>query len=319
MPKRVLSEAQVRRIINEEIAYRLIQEGMWDDVKAGAAKLKAYATKQFGTAASKWSSAIQNKLSKLELPDGILLVIQALKAGMNESGESVKLGKTLKLAKQLGTVNALAVAQEDFEGPVHDYAAKVQQSGVKAEALYRSSIYATLTEAELPQPETLKEVDVVGAFGIGLAVLGGLPMIFAGLKKLAEVLHAHKLAELFEKAEHVSHAVEVKTIDIGIPDRLAYVAYTFLHKKGLKFSKETQDILSFDEFKSDSDGSHSLKQIKGLMYKALLIYFAFNGLVGVLKAGASLLGFVEGAATTVKGIELARGATEIAALLGKSA
>ena len=37
-----------------------------------------------------------------------------------------------------------------------------------------------------------------------------------------------------------------------------------------------------------------------------------NGLVGVLKAGASLLGFVEGGATAVKGVELAIGAKEVA-------
>jgi hypothetical protein len=43
-------------------------------------------------------------------------------------------------------------------------------------------------------------------------------------------------------------------------------------------------------------------------------YMRVNGLVSAVKAGVSILGFVEGTATTIKGIELAKGAQEIASL-----
>ena len=69
------------------------------------------------------------------------------------------------------------------------------------------------------------------------------------------------------------------------------------------------------EIKAEADGIAAIKKVKNLIYKAILIYFAWDGIKGVLHAGASLIGFIEGAATTVKGIELAKGAAEISKLV----
>lgn len=323
MARPIITESQVRRIISEEITLRQLNEGIWDDVKSGAAKLKSLVTKQFGQAAVKWGQAIQAKLSKMaSMPDAVKTGIEALKAGMKESGEHIELDDTLKMAKELGSFTkekALALAEEDIEGPIHDLAAQAQGQSVKAEATYYGSIYRVLVETELPEREALNEFGPGAILGVSLAILGGLPMLFAGFKKLAHALHAHKLAELFEKAEHVTHHFEVSTINAVIPDKLAYGAYKVLHNRGLRFSSEKKEIEAYDEFKADSNKTHAMKQVKGLLYKTLLIYFAFNGLAGVLHAGASLVGFVEGAATSVKGIELAHGAMEIAALAGRSA
>lgn len=320
---RPITEAQIRRITQEEVALYMLEEGMWDDVKNGAARLKKLVTQKFGKVAAKWGTAIKEKAQALsKLPPEIEQGIQALKYGMKESGESIKLDDTLKAAKELGQFNAEKaneVAQADLEGPVHDMAAKMQQGGTTAEAKYQGAVFSALLEGVDGQPEQLNEFGVTAAAGVGLAVLGGLPMLFKGLEKLAHALHADKLAHLFGKAEHVCHAVEVGAINAVVPNKLSYAAYKFLHKRGLEFHGEGGETVSFEDYVNDTDHSHAMKKVNGLLYKALLVYFAFSGLSGVLHAGASLIGFVEGAATTVKGVELARGAMEIAALAGKSA
>jgi hypothetical protein len=321
MARPTITEAQLRQIVQEEMVLRALQEGVWDDVKAGAQRLRALAAKKFGQAAAQWGQTIQDKLSKMQMPDDVKVAISALKQGMKESGESIQMDDTLTAAKELGTMNkekALAVVEQDFEGPVHDLAKQLEQQGPKAEARHYATVYAALLEhPDVREP--LNEFGFTSALGVGLALLGGVPMLFKGLEKLAHALHFQNMAQWFQKAEHVAHAIEVKTINAVVPNKLSYAAYKFLHSKGLKFSKEKKEMLSYDEFTSDADGSHSMKQVNGLLYKALLIYFAFNGFVGLFHAGASMIGAVEGAATTVKGIELARGATEIAALMGKSA
>lgn len=321
MSRNLLTEAQIRRIVQEEVTLQMLEEGMWDDVKAGATRLKALVSKQFGKAAARWGSMISEKIHQLsEIPEDAKAAMSALKAAMKETGESIRLDDNLKAAKDFSSLTkekALAIAQSDFEGPVHNLAKEVQSSGTKAEAKHYAGIYSILIEANQPS-EVLTEFGVSGVLGVGLAVLGGLPMLFTGLHKLAKALKAEKLAHLFEKAEHVTHAFEVKTINAIVPNKLSYAAYKQLHKWGLRFSDETHELLTFDEYVSDEDGSHAMKRVNGLLYKAILIYFAFNGLAGVLHAGASLVGVVEGAATTVKGVELARGAMEIAALTSKT-
>jgi hypothetical protein len=321
MTRSLITEAQIRRIIQEEVTLKVLEEGMWDDVRNGAIKLKTIATKQFGKAASKWGQAIQKKIGNLKVPDEINVALKAINVGMRESGESLHLDDTLQAAKELGSITkdqALAATQADFEGPVHDLALTVQSSGSKVESKHYAAIYSVLLETPVMTQGLVTEFGLSGTLGVGLAVLGGLPMLFAGLHKLAKVLHAEKLAHLFHKAEHLTHALEVKVINTVVPNKLSYFAYKFLHNKGLRFSDEKKDHLEFDEYVNDVDGSHAMKRVNGLLYKALLIYFAFNGLASVLHAGASLIGFVEGAATTVKGVELARGAMEIAALTSKT-
>jgi hypothetical protein len=135
-------------------------------------------------------------------------------------------------------------------------------------------------------------------------------MVFKGLTKLAKVLGATKTVQVFEKAYSIAHHFEQKTIDLVVPDKLSYAIYKLLWKRGIKLSEHQLEFLDFQLGKE-----HAMARTQGLIYKALLIYFAWNGLQGVLHAGASLLGFVEGTATTVKGIELARGASEITKLI----
>ena len=310
MRSRRISETRLRRIVQDELERLQLQEGAWDDVKTGVIKLASYVTKQFGAAAAKWAVTIRDDLSKMaEIPDDVKVVFEATKQGMQSTGESMKMTPAMKAAKELGQLTkekALAFVQEDFEGPVK------QKAEAANEGLHVRSLYKVLSETQIRSPRApMNESLTVGSvMGVGLAIMGGLPMLFKGLHKLAKVLNAEKCAVLFEKAYHVAHHFEEKTIDVVVPDKLSYFVYSVLWKRGLKLSKER---LEFDAFKAGNE--HAKTKAQGLIYKAVLIYFAWNGLQGVLHAGASLLGFVEGTATTVKGIELARGASEVAALI----
>ena len=322
-----LTEAKLRKIIVEELVRKhLIEEGMWDDVAGGVKKLAAYVTKQFKSVAGKWATTISEKVAKLSaIPDDVKKLLGIVKNAMSQTGEAFKLDETLQIAKKLGEITpdkALQIVDSDFEGPVKERVASVT---TKSEGTFIPSIYVTLTETSYinsrPDSELLREsFGLAAGLGVGLAIMGGLPMLFKGLHKLADVLGAKKTSDLMKHAEHVTHAFEQKTIDFVMPDKLAYAVYAGLWKMGVKVSKG-EEIQPFMNFQIDEDKSGSMQKTKGLVYKVLLIYFAFNGIKGVLHAGASLLGFVEGTATTVKGVELAKGAHELSKLVnaGKAA
>jgi hypothetical protein len=314
--RQTLSEARLRKIIYEELVRQyLIEEGLWDDVKSGVKKLSAYVSKQFSSVAASWAKLITDRVGKFnQIPDDAKKVMAALKEGMQATGETFQMDETLKAAKELGKIDALAIVQEDLEGPVKE---KAQAAQVKGEGKYLSSIYVVLSEKKYVTGNAAplnEDFGVTAAVGLGLAVMGGLPMLFKGLHKLADVLGAHKAAVLFEKAEKVTHHFEQKTIDFVMPDKLAHAVYMSLWKMGIKLTKGDEPLNEI-EIKAEKEGIEALKKCKGLIYKCLLIYFAFNGIAGVLKAGASLLGFVEGTATTIKGVELAKGAVEVSKLV----
>lgn len=312
--KSVISETRLREIVAEELENYAIREGLWDDVKGGVEKLSAYVTKHFKSVAGGWLDVISEKLSGMqEIPDEAKQIFGVLKQAMSESGESLILDDTLKLAQKIGKLGsdgALQVVQADLEGPVKNLAASVNES-------YFADVYLVLSECPNSVEPLNEDFGVTAAVGLGLAMMGGLPMLFKGLSKLAKVLKAEKAAELFQHCEHITHAFEQKTIDKLMPDKLAYLVYVGLWKRGIRLSKG-KEVLNELEFKSD-EGKLAMKKCKGLIYKILLLYFAFNGITGALKAGVSLLGFVEGAATGVKGVELAAGAAELANVLRSTA
>jgi hypothetical protein len=309
---RRVSEKRIRSIVQEEIVRRkLIEEGIWDDVKDGVKKLSQKVTQKLQSSAGDWAKSIKEKLGTLgEMPEDVKTIVSALKAGMAETNESISLDDTLKIAKEIGKEDALAIAAEDLEGPVKDAAASLQKGENVAE------VYSALCNEDYisSRSSPINEMGVVTVAGFGLALVGGLPMLFKGLAYLAKLLKAPRLEKLFKKAHHVAHHIEEKVVDWIVPDRLSYAVYKFLNKKGFHVTKNNK-LLSYDDFKSNADKSGARKKTDGLIYKALLIFFALNGLGGILKAGASLLGFIEGAATAVKGVELATGAGEVAAIV----
>ena len=305
---RIMTEERLRQIVQEEILRQhLINEGLWDDVKDGVKKLSDIVSQKFKSVVGDWTAKINEKIAELsKTPEEVSLVMSAVKEGMQKSGESLVLDDTLKIAKELSQLKALDIASSDLAGPVKEKAAQLQNSKKVTEVfdVLRDKKYTS-------QKKSLNELGITAVAGVGLAIMGGLPMLFSGLKKLAQMLGATGLVEVFEKARHVTHAFEEKVIDYIVPDLLSYQVYKFLNSRGFHVTKN-QDLLSYEDYKLDADKSGARKKTDGLIYKVILIYFAIQGLVGVLKSGLSLLGFVEGGATAVKGAELAKGASEIA-------
>lgn len=304
-----ITEDKLRKIINEELVlYYSLNEGMWDDARDGVKKLSAIVSKKFKTVAASWAKSIVESLSKFEggIPDDVKKIFGVIKDVMQSTGEKFQLSEELIAAKKFGQISnafALSLVQQDLEGPVHEKAVKVNEHFV-------NDVQDLLIESS--DNKQLNEVGVTAVLGVGLAIMGGLPMLFKGLHKLALYLGAEKSAELFEKAEHVTHSFEKKTINFAVPYKLTYAVYEGLWKLGIKL---TNTHLNELELKAEDEGKKAILKTNDLIYKVILIYFAFNGISGVLKAGASMLGFVEGAATTVKGIELANGAKEVAKLV----
>lgn len=320
----VITEAKLRRIIRDELARQyIIQEGLADDAKQGIIKLtKAVKEKIKGKAkdlASKISEAIA---TFKEMPDELKTLVNAIKKGMKESGESIKLDDVLKGAKQFGSTDFKKVADEDFEN-LKSSAANL--SNAKTESLLKLNSLL-LVEETASEKLTLNE-SVVGLIGIGLATMGFLPMLFAALSKVATWLKCPKIASSMEKAEHLFHKLEEKVIDYIVPDKFSYRVYLALQdtpfSSGLKLSAG-DDIISFEDYTSDtakayekpdkeSNHPRSVRsKVDGLIYKGLLVFFLWEGIQGVLHSGASMLGILEGGASAVKGVELAKAAQEIA-------
>lgn len=306
----VISEARLRRIIEEELVRDyIIREGLWDDVKSGVKKLSSMVTQKFKDVAMEWASTLKEKISQLsKIPEDILKVVDALKGAMQESGESLPMDETLKSAKQIGSLNkdqVLQTVQSDFEGPVH----------AKAESL--AEAYLVLNDKSyINSKQLIGEAGVLGVLGITLGVIGGVPMLLSGLEKLAHYLGFEKTAKLLKKAHHVAHHFEEKVIDYVVPDKLSYLLYKKLYEKKMVLSSGDK-LLNYEEYVAGNDKAR--QKTEALVYKAMLIYFAIQGIFAVLHAGASILGFVEGTATTVKGIELAKGGSEVAKLVRTAA
>lgn len=322
----VITESQLRRIIYDELIEQyMIQEGLWDDVKSGAKKLVSTVTKPFKKVAASWAKKITEYIEKLsDMPEDAKLIMQALKKGMQETGESFKMTPELLEAKKFSAVaaNAPDLLEQDFKDGVHD---KMKSLGgdKKNESVFIQNIVNVLNEEcyiKTTKQRLNEDFGIISGIGVSLALLGGIPMLFKGLHKLASVMGAHRLAEVFKKAEKIAHHFERDVIDLVIPDKLSYFIYKHLKTNFKHFSTlSKKKMLTLEEFQLNSDHSGAMRKVQTGIFKTVLIAFALAGFVGALKAGASLLGAVEGGATTVKGVELAQGAKELASLMRSGA
>lgn len=304
VPMAIITEEQLRNIIKDELLYsKALNEGIWDDVKSGTKKLVSAVTSRISAASvGKINKALQQAQ---EMPKEVKTVMDAIKHGMQETGESVKLDDTLQKAKELGKISHQSAGEmlsNDLEGPVH----------AKAKTLQTENIDRMIKEFDdnFSNQNRIDELGIVSGVGMFLAVLGGIPIALKGLSKLASFLGAKQTSELLHKAEHVMHSLEEKVIDKIVPDVLSYAVYTFLWSKGFRMQSDKKRQLNREEYSNNLGDAK--KKIETLMYSALLIFFAWNGIKAALHAGASLLGFAEGTATAVKSLEIGRAAVHIA-------
>lgn len=305
MNKSIISEARIRNIVEHEIMIQsIVQENLWNDGSAAAEKLKKIIAKKFGNQIKKWYDELKKLTSiKSDTEDHGFSV---LKAAMQKSGESFVLDDRLKLAKQLNSLGS-----KGYESTVSSELQGVNKTLSNESASYKAGLYDVLV-TEQPAVKSQRNLNedfgVTAALGLALGSFGGAHLIFKGLAALAGYLKMTKTQKLFSHWAHVLHDVESKTLNKVVPDKLAYVFYRMGRGAAAKFlpfvDLKNKKPIAFAEFKSDSKLKMNVKQA---MYKLLLSYLLVHGIVGALKAGMSVLGVAEGAASTVKGVEIAAG------------
>jgi hypothetical protein len=290
------------------ILHVLMQEGLWDDVKVGAKRLRQAVNQKFGSVIKKWMAA----LKKLSDVDGgeVKQGFSVLKQAMSESGESFAMDETLKSAKRLaslGKAGHAEIVQQELAGPVHDLAAKLEQR-TQAEGRYLAGLYDLLVTEAPDDEDLLREFGVTAAVGLTLGSFGGAHLLFQGLAKLAGFLKMKKTQEVFTHWAHALHSLEEKVLGKVVPDKLAYAFYRMGRGAAARFlpfiDLKNKEPLDFEGFRSDQK---LMMNVKHAMYKLLLTYLLVNGIAGAVQAGASVLGVAEGAASTVKGVEIAGG------------
>lgn len=308
-----IKEERLREIIEDEIiTYVLVNEGIWDDVKDGAKKLIA-AVSQKVQGLGVVDKVKEILASMTSMPKDIQSVIDAIKQAMSQSGEQLQLNSTLQMAKEIGKLTSESMGEmlkSDLEGPIHAQAQKLQ-----GESSHSREVLLTINEINTicDKNKKLNEAGIIGITGMSLAGFGAILMIFKGLEKLANLLGAKKVAGVLHKVHHVLHTVEEKAIDFIVPDTLSFILYNFLHARGFDAKTKLKRTLSREEYSKNL--YHVKSKTEKLAYSALLLFFAWNGIRAAMHAGVSLLGFAEGAATTVKGIEIGQASAHIADIM----
>jgi len=321
MMRNTLDELTLRNLVcDEALTSLLMQEGLWDDVKSGVLALRRDVAQKFKGSIAQWFSSLRELIDNVDLrKDEIDEAMAIVKDAIQESGENFKFDETLKTAKELSVLTPedyLDFVQQDLEGPVHDLASELQHNA-KKEVRFHAGLCRILMAEGSPADPCYRLNEEVAALTIAGLLLGGygaLHLVFKGLAKMALHLNMQKTAKLFAKWAKVLHHVEEKTLDFVIPDKLAYVFYRLGSSVAVKtlpfvFTKKHK-MLDFEHFKKNHK---ILMMTKHTMYKILLAWLLFNGLVGAINAGISVLGVAEGSASMIKGVEVATGVGELVA------
>lgn len=337
--------------IAEQETEELLSEGLLDIVKSFAGKTKDVAVGAFDKVKALMSAGVQklknfvgDRVNKLQQASQQLSFVDEIKKeAEQESGEKFPVDQAMQLAMALPKLaqeatseaqqteqEAKQVAQqpEQQTQPAQAPGASPQQQGTLQESFSSVSGLKTFTglvaatavmseQAEITRKKHLSEhkeammnesLTLAGIMGLTLGVVGGMPMVIKGLMKLTNWLKLTKVTKALEGAYHVAEHLEEKVIDYAIPDKLSYAAYKALFNRGIKV---TPNLMPQEGWQHADAARHQVEQ---LMYKMMLGFFAFNGLASALKAGVSVLGAAESAATAVKGIEIAKGIQQATAL-----
>lgn len=233
---------------------------------------------------------LRKKLSKIPKTFGLLRTVKSIwDEAQRESGKKIPQSSTMRMAQGLDREikSAMSSVSEGWESP--------------------------WDARELHEAEELNEaIGIASAVGLVLAVLGGVPLILKALTKGAKWMGFKRVAEALGHAAHVAHEFELGVIDVVIPAELSYAVYKAAWKRGWRVGKalgrasvlERKAPVSFEYYLSDD----SIQQtVESGMYRLLLCFFMFNGLIHLLHAPLSGLFAAEAAATGVKGIEVGSG------------
>lgn len=326
------TKKEIQRLVESELEKALLEEGLTDWLKKGVqAATSAWNTikGKLSAAADRVQQILQQKLQQVkQLYPQALQQYKEIKALEAQAGQKMPVDNVMKIAMQLPAEGKAAIAEVQAErNAVQNAAQKLnvpnqkQQQQAQATAQEAYAVYATTLLSEtasryekqnkqaLNEQKLLTEVDPFGVVGLGLGIIGGLPLLLKGLYKFASFLKMQKTAEFFKKVYTVAHHLEEKAIDYIVPDKLSYLYYK--QKYSMTRTKGQAPPLPYQEYvKSDVR-----KKVEKQMYTIMLIPFLLHGVSAVAHAGLSLIGAAEGAATTVKAVEIGK---EIMTLAGQA-
>jgi hypothetical protein len=320
----VVAEA-IRREQDTSAVLAMVNEGFADVIKQAWEKTKGVASSawegiknKFAQSTSMAKSVVANKLAELKAAfPQIKADFDQLRQIEASSGEKLGTNPAIMQAMKLPSLvkaatseiqAAKGTAQQVAQQPPQQAPTAPLQAAQEAYMVGTANILTEcvhtvqLHEIKNPPDQQLNEVGVIGVAGLALGALGGIPLILKGLHKLAGFLGMEKTAHALESAHEVMHHFEEKAIDYMVPDKLSFGYYQQMQKV---FSKNEQPI-AFEEYRT----SDVRKKVEMRIYKVVLVFFLFHGVHAALEAGASLIGAAEGAASTIKAIEIGTGIIE---------
>lgn len=284
---RSIDESKLRRMIRDELSRQvLMQEGVWDKIKAPFKKLsdkaKAWVLEKAKEMAAKASEAV----GKLQLPEGMKEFIDAIpqQEGGVSRDELVKMvpglaegAQGIEVLKQVELKDAVA------EGPV------ATAEAYTFDAMRTAVMLSEEMHLQRPQPalEPLNESVLLSALGVWytfsktvVTTLGLLIFVLEAAEKVCKYLKLEKAKKVLAKIVHFLEKVEKWFIEKAIfPAPVQYAAYLAL-AGGKKAVGKTggEKVLSFKEFHDPKNKQTRENVVKGLKI-ALLCVIVVEALV----------------------------------------
>jgi len=308
-----------------------LNEGLVDLIKKAVASAKQGVSQGWEkvqgalrSAVANLSGIIQKKAPELaKLKPQLQFIVDIKNEAEKETGEKFPIDNTMQIAQNL--TNKVKEASQEINGlkaqvsNVVNQGQQVPQNQRGVQEAFAIQLTGILNEtiaeysadkASQPLNEALGVTTVVG---LVLGIMGGIPLLLKGLYKFSKFLGLEKTSHAIEHAYHVAHKIEEKGIDIIIPDRLSYVIYKKAWAKGFKTSKTFLEFADYSQNKQ-----HAKQKVESLIYKLLLVYFAAEGISGLLHSTSAALATAEGAASTVKAVEIATGIVDAVSIVKKA-
>ena len=302
-------EALIREYVRAAISHGVLEEGLADTLRGTLV-----------SAARALSQKIDQKISQLRAREESAEVLTDIVLDA-EGGTSVisainKAGSRFKDAAE-----GLASVETELPEAVEQRNESALRSSV--------SILSGLNR-NMGMPRRIDEVSGFEVVGLGLALVGGIPMLLKGLYRVAKLLKMKGAAGRLEKMYHSAHHFEEGFVNFVVPDKISYAIYTKYHEvknpqrvanykvwaaePDSELSKKIsvkQRILSPEEYKV----SDEKKKLEKGLYVVMLTPWLINGLLALKHFVGNVISWAEAGATAVKGLEAGEAAAMAAELV----
>lgn len=315
-------ESLIESFIQEEINAIVLEEGLVDIIKNAWQKTKGATSQAWNRvqgSLAQSSNTIKTTVNKAsEILNGIFPQVKQqfefIKQVEQATGEKINYDNTLNNLQKVA-MNAKSIADvinKESEQTINlakQAATQTQQEAIqrKFDEIFNESI----NEMKMAEGQKqLNEVGIIGAVGLGLGTFGGIKLLMGGLSKLFakfDMPKAQKLSDFFHSAHEKLHHLEISALDKIVPNRVAFAFYQAFSKK---FSKGTP--LTFEQFVENQE---TRERVKKYIYAVLLLTLFIIGVTHLLHASYNFINAAEGAANTVKAIEVGEAVVDAAGVM----